>query len=41
MSFSMKDFLHNFFDLFREYQEKISPKKIEEVLRDYTNSLDR
>ena len=40
MSYSIKDFLSNFFDLCREYQEKIPPKKIAEVLRDYADRLD-
>ena len=40
MSSSIKDFLDKFFDLCREYQEKIPPKKIAEVLREYADRLD-
>ena len=40
MSSSIKDFLIKFFDLCREYQEIIPPKKIAEVLRDYADRLD-
>ena len=40
MSSSIKDFLAKFFDLCREYQEKIPPEKIAEVLRDYADRLD-
>ena len=37
---SMKDFLDNFFDLFREYQQEIPPQKIAEILREYADRLD-
>ena len=40
MSSSMKDFLDKFFDLCREYQEEISPQKMAEVLREYTDYMD-
>ena len=30
----MKDFLDNFFDLCREYQQEIPPQKIAEILRE-------
>ena len=40
MSSSMKDFLHKFFDLCREYQKEIPPKKMAEVLREYADRLD-
>ena len=40
MSSSMKEFLDRFFDLYREYQEEISPQKMAEVLRDYADRLD-
>ena len=40
MSSSIKGFFDKFFDLYREYQEKIPPKKIAEVLRDYADRLD-
>ena len=40
MSFSIKDLLDNFFDLFRDYQEEIPPQKMAEVLRDYQDRLD-
>ena len=40
MSYSIKDFLDKLFDLCREYQEEIPPKKIAEVLRDYADRLD-
>ena len=40
MSFSIKDLLDNFFDLFRDYQEEIPPQKMAEVLRDYLDRLD-
>ena len=36
----MKDFLDNFFDLYREYQEEIPSQKIAEILRDYADRLD-
>ena len=40
MSSTIKDFFDKFFDFFREYQEKMTPKKIDEVLRDYAFRLD-
>ena len=40
MSSSMQDFLDNFFDLCREYQEEIPPQKIAEISRDYADRLD-
>ena len=40
MNFKMKEFLEKFFDLCREYQEEISPKKMAEILRDYADRLD-
>ena len=40
MSFPIKNFLDNFFDSGRSYQEKIPAKKIAEVLRDYADRLD-
>ena len=36
----MKEFLEKFFDLCREYQEEIPPKKMAEILRDYADRLD-
>ena len=40
MSSSMKDFLDKLFDLFREYQQQIPPKKMAEVLREYEDRSD-
>ena len=40
MSSSMKDFLDKLFDLCREYQQQIPPKKMAEVLREYADRLD-
>ena len=40
MSSSMKDFLDKFFDLYREYQQEIPPKKMAEILREYADRLD-
>ena len=40
MSSSLKDFFNKFFDLFREYQTEIQPKKMAEILRDYADTLD-
>ena len=40
MSSSMKDFLDKFFDLCREYQQEIPPKKMAEILREYADRLD-
>ena len=39
MSFSMKDFLDKLFDLCREYQQEIPPKKMTKILRDYADRL--
>ena len=36
----MQDFLKEFFDLCKEYQEQIPPNKIAEVLKDYAERLD-
>tara|TARA_B100001029_G_C14935791_1_gene380306 strand:- start:159 stop:272 length:114 start_codon:yes stop_codon:yes gene_type:complete len=36
----MKDFLNELFELCREYQEEIPPKKIAEILREYAERLD-
>ena len=36
----MKEFLDNFFDLWREYQQEIPPHKMAEVLREYADRLD-
>jgi len=40
MSSTMKDFLDKFFDLCREYQQEIPPKKMAEILREYADRLD-
>ena len=40
MSSSVKDFLDKFFDLCREYQQKIPPQKIAEILREYADRLE-
>ena len=40
MSSSMKDFLDKFFDLWREYQQEITPQKMAEILREYVDRLD-
>ena len=40
MSSSIKDLLNKFFDLCREYQQEIAPKKMGEVLRKYANISD-
>ena len=40
MSSSMKDFLNNFFDLCREYQQEILAQKMAEILREYADRLD-
>ena len=40
MSSSMKDFLDKFFDLPKEYQQEIPPKKMAEVLREYADRFD-
>ena len=36
----MKDFTDKLFDLCREYQQEIPPRKIAEVLRDYADRMD-
>tara|TARA_Y100001968_G_C19126380_1_gene604445 strand:+ start:542 stop:679 length:138 start_codon:yes stop_codon:yes gene_type:complete len=36
----IKDFINKLFDLCREYQQEIPPRKIAEVLRDYADRLD-
>ncbi len=36
----MKELLEKFFDLCREYQEEITPKKMAEILRDYDDRID-
>jgi len=36
----MKEFLDQFFDLCRKYQQEIPPHKMAEVLRDYAERLD-
>ena len=36
----MKEFLDKFFDICREYQQEIPPKKMAEILRDYAERLD-
>ena len=36
----MNDFLDNFFELCKEYQQEIPPDKMAEVLRDYADRLD-
>ena len=40
MPSSIKDFLDKFFDLFREYQQGITPQKMAEILREYADRLD-
>ena len=40
MSSSIKNFLDKFFDLCREYQQEIPPKKMVEILREYADRLD-
>ena len=40
MSSSMKYFLDKFFDLCREYQQKIPLQKTAEILREYADRLD-
>ena len=40
MSSSMKNFLEKFFDLCREYQQEIPPKKMAEILREYADRLE-
>ncbi|WP_320663940.1 hypothetical protein [Prochlorococcus sp. MIT 1223] len=37
---TIKEFLNNFFDLCRTYQEEIPPEKMAEILRDYADRLD-
>jgi len=36
----MREFFEKFFDLCREYQEEISPKKMAEILRYYADRID-
>jgi len=40
MSSRIKYFLDQFFDLCREYQQEIPPKKMAEILREYADRLD-
>ncbi len=40
MSSSIRNFLDKFFDLCREYQQKIPPQKMAEILREYADRLD-
>ncbi len=40
MSSTMKDFLDKFFDLYSEYQQKIPPQKMADILREYADRLD-
>ena len=40
MSSPTKEFLDNFFELCREYQEKIPPYNMVEILKDYADRLD-
>ena len=37
---SIKEFLDRFFDLCKDYQEKIPPHKMAEIFRDYADRLD-
>ena len=39
MSSSMRNFLDQFFDLCREYQQEIPPQKIAEILKEYADRL--
>ena len=41
MSSKMKDLLVKFFDLCRQYQEVIPPKKMAYILRGYADRLDK
>ena len=36
----MKDFTNKFFDLCRDYQQDIPPRKIAELLREYADRLE-
>tara|TARA_Y100001968_G_C19284174_1_gene680780 strand:- start:268 stop:405 length:138 start_codon:yes stop_codon:yes gene_type:complete len=36
----VEEFLGRFFDLCKEYQEKIPPHKMAEIFRDYADRLD-
>jgi len=36
----MSDFLDQFFELCKEYQQEIPPHKMAEILRDYADRLD-
>ena len=40
MSSPMKDFLDQFFELCKKYQEEIKPKVMSEILRDYADRLE-
>ena len=40
MSYSLKDFFNKSFDLRKEYQTEIPPKKMAAVLRDYADRFD-
>ncbi len=40
MSSSMKDFLDQFFELCKKYQEEIKPEIMAEILRDYADRLE-
>tara|TARA_Y100001978_G_scaffold190701_1_gene194143 strand:+ start:500 stop:625 length:126 start_codon:yes stop_codon:yes gene_type:complete len=40
MSSSIKDFLDQFFELCKNYQEEIKPEVMAEILRDYADRLD-
>ena len=40
MSSPMKDFLYQFFELCKKYQEEIKPEVMAEILRDYADRLD-
>ena len=40
MSSSVKDFLDKFFDLCREYQQEIPPRKMADISREYADRFD-
>ncbi len=40
MSSPMKDFLDQFFELYKKYQEEIKPEIMAEILRDYADRLE-
>ncbi len=40
MSSPMKDFLDQFFELCKKYQEEIKPEIMAEILRDYADRLE-